>query len=114
MHVLLITTTFLPAYGGVERFLAHLFGSRDDLHVDVLTKPGSAAVAGWKLIRTPLLTGRIRPRWIGTYKSFKHYTEKHDYDVIVLGHYAPYLAAALRCRKNTARRLSSSRTGWMC
>jgi len=99
MRVLLITTTFLPAYGGVERFLAHLFGERQDIHCDVLTEPGSSVVAGWKLIRTPLLTGRIRPRWLGTYKSFKHYTEKHDYDVIVLGHYAPYLAAALRCRK---------------
>ena len=99
MRVLLITTTFLPAYGGVERFLAHLFGQRDDIHVDVLTEPGSAVVAGWKLIRTPLLTGRIRPRWFGTYRSFCHYTEKHDYDLIVLGHYAPYLVSALRCRK---------------
>ena len=99
MRVLLVTTTFLPAYGGVERFLAHLFGERQDIHCDVLTEPGSSVVAGWKLIRTPLLTGKIRPRWLGTYKSFKHYTQKHDYDVIVLGHYAPYLAAALRCRK---------------
>ncbi|MDP2789698.1 MAG: glycosyltransferase [bacterium] len=98
MRVLLITTTFLPAYGGVERLLAHLFGDRKDIEADVLTEPGSAVVAGWKLIRTPLLTGRVRPRWFGTFKSFKHYTEKHDYDVIVLGHYAPYLAAALRCR----------------
>ncbi len=99
MRVLLITTTFLPAYGGVERFLAQLFGDRKDLEVDVLTEPGGDVVAGWKLIRTPLLTGRVRPRWLGTYKTFKHYTQKHDYDAIVLGHYAPYLAAALRCRK---------------
>ncbi|MEK7570469.1 MAG: glycosyltransferase, partial [Patescibacteria group bacterium] len=99
MRVLLISTTFLPQFGGVERFLANLFGQREDIHVDVLTEPGADVVAGWKMIRTPLLTGKIRPRWLGTYKSFKHYTEKHDYDLIVLGHYAPYLAAALRCRK---------------
>lgn len=99
MRVLLVTTTFLPAYGGVERFLAHLFGNRDDIHCDVLTEPGSDVVAGWKIVRTRLLTGRIRPRWLGTYRSFKHYTEKHDYDLIILGHYAPYLAAALRCRR---------------
>ncbi len=99
MRVLLITTTFLPAYGGVERFLAHLFGQRDDIHVDVLTEPGASVVAGWKLIRQPLLTGRIRPRWLGTYSRFAKLTQKHEYDVIVLGHYAPYLAAALRCRK---------------
>lgn len=99
MRVLLISTTFLPQFGGVERFLAHLFGYRKDIEVDVLTEPGADVVPGWKIIRTRLLTGRIRPRWLGTYKSFKHYTEKHDYDVIVLGHYAPYLAAALHCRK---------------
>ncbi|MEK7631451.1 MAG: glycosyltransferase [Patescibacteria group bacterium] len=99
MRVLLITTTFLPQFGGVERFLAHLFGKREDIHVDVLTEPGTDVVSGWKLIRTPLLTGKIRPRWLGTYRSFQHYTEKHDYDVIILGHYAPYLAAALHCRK---------------
>lgn len=99
MRVLLVTTTFLPQFGGVERFLANLFGDRKDIEVDVLTEPGADVVAGWKLIRTPLLTGKIRPRWLGTYASFKRYTEKHDYDVIVLGHYAPYLDAALHCRK---------------
>ncbi len=99
MRVLLVTTTFLPAYGGVERFLAHLFGERHDVNVDVLTEPGSSVVAGWKLIRQPLLTGKLRPRWLGTYRRFAALTQKHDYDVIVLGHYGPYLAAALRCRK---------------
>ncbi len=99
MRVLLVTTTFLPLHGGVEQFLAQLFGDRKDMEVDVLTEPGGDVVSGWKLIRTPLLTGKLRPRWLGTYKTFKHYTQKHEYDVIVLGHYAPYLAAALHCRK---------------
>ncbi len=99
MKVLLITTTFLPAHGGVEKFLATLFGEQTRLHVDVLTEPGADVVPKWKLIRQPLLTGNIRPRWLQTWWQLPKLVREQKYDVIVLGHYAPYLVSALRCRK---------------
>lgn len=99
MKVLLITTTFLPAHGGVEKFLATLFGEQTKLHVDVLTEPGVDVVPKWKLIRQPLLTGNIRPRWLQTWWQLPKLVREQQYDVIVLGHYAPYLVSALRCRK---------------
>jgi glycosyltransferase involved in cell wall biosynthesis len=99
MKVLLLTTTFLPAYGGVEKFLATLFGDQAALHVDVLTEPGADVVPKWKLIRQPLLTGKIRPRWLQTLWQIPKLVSEQKYDVIVLGHYAPYLAGAFNARK---------------
>jgi phosphatidyl-myo-inositol dimannoside synthase len=100
MRVLLITTTFLPRFGGVEQFLAKLFGDHQGFIVDVLTEPTESAVGGWKIIRQPLLSHKIfRPRWLQTLWSIPKLVKKANYDVIVLGHYAPYLISALRCKR---------------
>lgn len=100
MKILLVTTSFLPRFGGVERFLARLFGDHQQFEVDVLTEPSESAVPGWKIIRQPLLSSRLlRPRWLQTLWTIPNLVRKGGYEVIILGHYAPYLVSALRCQQ---------------
>jgi phosphatidylinositol alpha-1,6-mannosyltransferase len=100
MKILLITTTFLPRFGGVENFLANLFLNQPNLEVEVLCEPTEAAAQGWKIIRRPLLTHKFfRPHWLPTLWEFPKLVKHNGYDLIVLGHYAPYLVSALRARK---------------
>jgi phosphatidylinositol alpha-1,6-mannosyltransferase len=100
MKILLVTTTFFPRFGGVEQFLAQLFGDHQKFEVDVLTEPTESPVGGWKIIRQPLLSHRFfRPRWLQTVWSIPKLVKKGGYEIIVLGHYAPYLSSALRCQR---------------
>ena len=99
MKILLITTTFLPRFGGVEKFLANLF-NQPSWEVEVLCEPTESVAHGWKIIRQPLLSHKFfRPSWLPTIWQIPKLVKKNHYDLIVLGHYAPYLTSALRCRK---------------
>lgn len=99
MKILVITTTFLPRFGGVEKFLANLF-NQPNLEVEILCEPTESVAHGWKIIRQPLLSRSfLRPRWLSTLWQIPKLVKKNQYDLIVLGHYAPYLVSALRCRK---------------
>ncbi|MFA6587679.1 MAG: glycosyltransferase [Patescibacteria group bacterium] len=100
MKILLITTTFLPRFGGVENFLANLFSNHSHLDIEVLCEPTESVAHGWKIIRLPLLTHKfLRPRWLATLWQIPKLVKSNKYDLIILGHYAPYLVSALRARK---------------